>query len=140
MRSRRAVPVPTPERAVAPVPVAIRSGVRGGRRAAVLAIAALLVASLVLGACGDAGKAAAGIVVAVDAPVGEVTGFTLRTQQGDTMVLVIGALEVDGAAFPAAHLAEHAVTQAPIAVAYRVENGVNVAHRLVDAPWAAPSP
>ena len=99
----------------------------------------LLAASVVLGACGDPGKAAAGIVVALDAPAGEVTGFTLRTQRGETIVFVIGALEVDGAAFPAAHLAEHAVTQAPVAVAYRVENGVNVALRLVDAPWAAPS-
>ncbi len=32
------------------------------------------------------------------------------------------------------------MTLQPIAVAYRVENGVNVAHRMVDAPWAAPSP
>ena len=79
-------------------------------------------------------------MIAVDAPAGEVTGFTLRTQQGETIVFVIGTLEVDGAAFVASHLAEHAVTLQPIAVAYRVENGVNVAHRMVDAPWAAPSP
>ena len=105
-----------------------------------LAMLALLVAALLLGACGDPGKAAAGIVVAVDAPAGEVTGFTLRTQQGEAITFVIGTLEVDGAAFAASHLVEHAVTLQPIAVAYRVQDGLNVVHRMVDAPWAAPTP
>ena len=100
---------------------------------------ALLLAGIALGACGDPGKSAAGIVTAVDAPAGTVTGFTLRTQQGETLTFEIGALEVDGAAFAASHLVEHAVTLQPIAVAYRVEDGVNVVHRMVDAPWAAPS-
>ena len=75
----------------------------------------------------------------MDAPAGQVTGFTLRTQQGETIVFVIGTLELDGVAFAASHLVEHAVTLQPIAVAYRVRDGKNVAHRLVDAPWAAPS-
>jgi hypothetical protein len=96
--------------------------------------------ALSAGACGDPGKAAAGIVVAVEAPAGEVTGFTLRTQQGETQVFVIGDLEVDDAAFAASHLVEHAVTLQPIAVGYRVQDGRNVVHRMVDAPWAAPSP
>jgi hypothetical protein len=52
----------------------------------------------------------------------------------------IGELEVDGAAFAAAHLVEHAVTLQPISVGYRTRDGRNIAHRLVDAPWAAPSP
>ncbi len=110
------------------------------RSAGYLATALLLVAAMTLGACGDPGKAAAGIVIAIDAPGGEVTGFTLRTQQGETMSFVVGNLEVDGAAFAAPHLAEHAVTLQPIAVAYRVEGGANVVHRMVDAPWAAPAP
>jgi hypothetical protein len=111
------------------------------RAAATRRFMALVVAALmVLAACGDPGKAAAGIVVALDAPGGHVTGFTLRTQQGETIPFVIGNLETDGAAFPAAHLAEHAATLQPIAVAYRVEGGVNIVHRMVDAPWAAPSP
>jgi hypothetical protein len=79
-------------------------------------------------------------VIALDAPAGAVSGFTLRTQHGETLAFVIGDLEIDGAAFPAAHLAEHAATLQPIAVAYRVEDGVNVVRRMVDAPWAAPSP
>ena len=109
------------------------------RRTTVL-VALLLGASFVVSACGDPGKAAAGLVVAVDAPAGEVTGFTLRTGQGETIPFVIGTLEIDGAAFAASHLVEHAVTLQPIAVAYRVRDGRNVVHRMVDAPWAAPSP
>ncbi len=117
-----------------------RAWARVTASAGALALVPLLAGTLVLGACGDPGKAAAGIVVALDAPAGEVTGFTLRTQQGETITFAIGSLEVDGAAFAASHLAEHAATLQPIAVAYRVENGVNVVHRMVDAPWAAPSP
>ena len=103
-------------------------------------VALVLGAALAAAACGDPGKAAAGIVIAVDAPAGEVTGFTLRTRQGDTLPFVIGTLDADGAAFAASHLVEHAVTLKPIAVGYRVQDGTNVVHRLVDAPWAAPSP
>lgn len=108
----------------------------GSRRVA----AVLLVASLVAAACGDPGKATAGIVVALDASGGQVSGFTLRTPEGETILFVIGDLEVDAAAFPASHLTEHAVTLQPIAVAYRVVDGRNVVHRMVDAPWAGPSP
>lgn len=104
------------------------------------AIAGLLVAASVFGACGEPGRAAAGIVVAVDASGGAVTSFTLRTPEGEQIPFVVGDLEVDGAAFAASHLVEHAVTLQPIAVAYRVVDGRNVVHRMVDAPWAGPSP
>jgi hypothetical protein len=100
----------------------------------------LIGASLAAGACADPGLSAAGIVVAVEAPAGMVTGFSLRTQQGETVSFVIGTLELDGAAFAATHLVEHAISLEPIAVGYRVRDGANVVHRLVDAPWAAPSP
>jgi hypothetical protein len=108
------------------------------RRAAAVALA-LLATVLLVAACGDPGRSAAGIVVALDASGGQVSGFTLRTQDGATMTFVIGELETDGAAFPASHLAEHAVTLQPIAVGYRVRDGRNVVHRMVDAPWAAPT-
>jgi hypothetical protein len=106
----------------------------------IVPVALLLGAALAVGACADPGKAAAGIVIAVDAPAGEVTGFTMRTRQGEMIPFVIGTLEVDGSAFAAAHLVEHAVTLEPIAVGYRVRDGRNVVHRMVDAPWADPSP
>ena len=115
-----------------------RLGRPSGWRLAWLVVLVLGTA-LATAACGDPGKVAAGIVIAVDAPAGEVTGFTLRTQQGETLPFVIGTLDADGAAFAASHLVEHAVTLKPIAVGYRVQDGTNVVHRLVDAPWAAPS-
>ena len=113
---------------------------RPRRWRATILVSLLVGAAIGVGACGDPGKAAAGLVVAVDAPAGEVTGFTLRTQQGETIPFVIGTLEIDGAAFAASHLVEHAVTLQPIAIGYQVRDGRNVVHRMVDAPWAAPSP
>jgi len=82
---------------------------------------------------------AAGVVIALDASGGQVSSFTLRTTDGQVMPFVVGTLETDGAAFPASHLAVHAATLQPIAVAYRVEGGRNVVYRMVDAPWARPS-
>jgi uncharacterized lipoprotein YajG len=115
------------------------AAIRPRQRPAAAVTLALLAAILLLAACGDPGRSAAGIVAALDASGGQVTGFTLRTQDGATMTFEIGELETDGAAFPASHLAEHAVTLQPIAVGYRVQDGQNVVHRMVDAPWAAPT-
>ncbi len=102
-------------------------------------LAATLAVSLVMAACGTSGTTAAGVVIALDAPGGQVTSFTLRTTDGQLMPFDIGTLETDGAAFPASHLAVHAATLQPIAVAYRVEGGRDVVYRMVDAPWARPS-
>ena len=107
----------------------------GPTRLLALALAVVLAVT----ACGTPGKTAAGVVIALDAPAGEVTSFTLRTTDGQVVPFAIGALETDGAAFPASHLAVHAATLQPIAVAYRVEGGRNVVYRMVDAPWARPS-
>jgi hypothetical protein len=94
---------------------------------------------MALSGCGTAGKTAAGIVIGLDAPEGQVIGFTLRTTDGRVMEFVIGTLETDGAAFPASHLAVHAATLAPIAVAYREDGGQNIVFRMADAPWARPT-
>jgi hypothetical protein len=105
-----------------------------------LAIAIVLVIlALATAGCGTTGKSAAGVVIALDAPGGQVTSFTLRTTDGQVLLFAIGTLETDGAAFPASHLAVHAATLGPIAVAYREEGGRNVVYRLVDAPGAEPS-
>jgi hypothetical protein len=112
---------------------------RPARRRLALLVALILGTALAGAACGDPGKSAAGIVIAVEAPAGAVTGFTLRTQHGETLAFEIGVLDVDGAAFAASHLVEHAVTLQPIAVGYSIRDGTNVVHRMVDAPWAAPS-
>ena len=120
------------------------SGIGGaaGRRwvsAIAVTFVLLLAIALTVSACGDSGKTAAGVVIALDAPGGQVTSFRLRTTDGQIVSFDLGALETDGAAFPASHLAVHAATLGPIAVAYRVEGGRNVVYRMVDAPWAQPS-
>jgi len=102
-------------------------------------LAAMLAVSLATAACGTAGTTAAGVVIALDASGGQVSSFTLRTTDGRVIPFAVGTLETDGAAFPASHLAVHAATLQPIAVAYRVEGGRNVVYRMVDAPWARPS-
>ncbi len=99
----------------------------------------LFAVALAVAACGTPGKTAAGVVIALDASAGHVSSFTLRTTDGQIVSFAIGALETDGAAFPASHLAVHAATLQPIAVAYREEGGRNVVYRMVDAPWARPS-
>jgi hypothetical protein len=101
----------------------------------------VLAGALLLGACGPGpGRTAAGVVIAVDDQAGRVSGFTLRTSGGQTIVFRVGELEVDGAAFPASHLTEHAISLAPIAVAYREVADAKVAYRLVDAPWESAIP
>jgi len=109
-----------------------------GRRRARLALSLLapLAVAVALSGCGTAGKIAAGVVIGLDAPDGQVMSFTLRTTDGQVMRFSIGTLETDGAAFPASHLAVHAATLAPIAVAYREDGGRNVVYRMADAPWA----
>jgi hypothetical protein len=111
-----------------------RSRARGG---APLALAVAMAVALV--GCGTSGKTAAGVVLAIDATGGQVTSFTLRTTDGQVIPFAVGTLETDGAAFPASHLAVHAATLGPIAVAYREEGGRNVVYRMVDAPWAQPT-
>ena len=117
------------------------TGAEGHRKAAGVGAALVLWlgAALAVGACGSSGSTAAGVVIALDASGGQVTSFTLRTTDGQVMLFAIGTLDTDGAAFPASHLAVHAATLGPIAVAYRVEGGRNVVYRMVDAPWARPS-
>ena len=115
---------------------------RAGRRSGPGIVMRLCLAGalgLTIAACGQSGQTAAGVVIAVDASGGQVTSFTLRTTDGQVMAFTIGVLETDGAAFPASHLAVHAATLQPIAIAYRQEGGRNVVYRMVDAPWAQPS-
>ncbi len=102
--------------------------------AAPATVLAILILALAVAGCGTSGKTAAGVVIAIDATGGQVTGFTLRTTDGQVMPFVVGTLETDGAAFPASHLAVHAATLGPISVAYCDVGGRNVVYRLVDAP------
>jgi hypothetical protein len=75
-----------------------------------------------------------GVIVGVEAQaLDRVTGFTLRTADGASVVFVIGDLE-NGAEFPPGHLVEHQATAQPVRVWYRTEGDEKVAVRLEDAP------
>ena len=75
-----------------------------------------------------------GVVLRVDATgLTQVSGFTLRTDDGRETTYRIGALE-NGAEFPPGHLAEHVATAGRVRVFYREEGGARVAYRLEDAP------
>lgn len=108
----------------------------GRRRVAAVGVTVILLLTIALAvaACGATGKTAAGVVIALDAPGGQVTSFRLRTTDGQIVSFDLGVLETDGAAFPASHLAVHAATLERIAVNYRIEGGRNVVYRMVDAP------
>jgi hypothetical protein len=105
--------------------------------AAAWLVALALMAGLALAACGSSGKVAEGIVTDIqETSITDVTGFTLRTKDGQEMRFTIGQLELDGNAFNAGHLQVHRLSAQPIAVAYREDGGKLIAYRLVDAPWA----
>ena len=75
----------------------------------------------------------AGIVVDVtSAGLSQVTGFTLRTNSGETIQFMIGTLE-NGDEFPPGHLKEHQAAASPVLVFFREANGQLVVYRIEDA-------
>ena len=87
-------------------------------------------------ACGPAPQTAAGFVMDVKSTsLTQVSEFTMRTPEGELLVFRVGALELDGGAFPAGHLREHMALAQPVAVAFTIVDGERIATRLVDAPW-----
>ena len=114
-----------------------------GRRGVVgigLAIAVLALAFVLVSAFGQPPRRTeTGLVTAVDATsLTNVRGFTIRTDDGRTVVFRIGALE-NPAQFAPGHLLEHRATGVKIVVTYHQENGDLVAIRLDDAPGASPT-
>ena len=74
-----------------------------------------------------------GVLLGIDAAsLSEVTGFTLRLDDGRSFEFLIGTLE-NGVEFPPGHLAEHLATSTPIRVSFRVDGTSLVAYRLEDA-------
>jgi hypothetical protein len=114
-----------------------------GRRGVVwigIAIAVVGLGFVVVSASGQAPRQTeTGLVIAVDSSgLTDVRGFTIRTDDGRTVVFGIGSLE-NGAQFPPGHLLEHRATGVKIVVTYRQENGELVAIRLEDAPGSLPT-
>lgn len=75
-----------------------------------------------------------GVVVGVQSEgLDRVRSFTLRTQDGASVVFSLGDLE-NGVAFPPGHLVEHQATGQPVRVWYVADGEVNAAIRIEDAP------
>jgi hypothetical protein len=82
----------------------------------------------------DVASPVEGVVIAVDsAGLGQVRGFTLRTDGGFAVVFTLGTLE-NATEFSPSHLAEHQVSGEPVRVYFRLLDGEHEAYRLEDAP------
>ncbi|MFL5757692.1 MAG: hypothetical protein ACJ77N_15545 [Chloroflexota bacterium] len=74
-----------------------------------------------------------GVVTNVDSTgLTSVSGFTLRTNDGQTLTFRIGTLE-NAADFPPGHLSEHQATSEPVKVSFRQVGNDLVVYRLEDA-------
>jgi hypothetical protein len=65
----------------------------------------------------------------------QVTGFDMRTNDGQDYAFTIGTLE-NGNQFPPGHLAEHLATSSSVRVWFREDGGNLVVYRLEDTPLA----
>ena len=97
-------------------------------------------ALLMVVACSGPDQVAAGLVTDIDTlRPGRVQAFTLRTQDGASLVFDVSAgTDLGRGAFPADHLREHMATGAGVAVAYRTEGDRRIALKLTDADWIGP--
>ena len=95
-------------------------------------------ASISVPACGtpaaNPGSPLDGILTDIDSEgLTRVTGFRLRTNEGQEIAFKIGTL-ANGAEFPPGHLAEHLATSSPVRVYFREEGPDVVVYRLEEAP------
>jgi hypothetical protein len=82
----------------------------------------------------DATSPIDGVLTDIDSEgLTQVTGFTIRANDGRSITFKIGTLE-NGAEFPPGHLAEHLATSSPVRVYFRAEGPDLVVYRLEDAP------
>lgn len=100
-----------------------------------LAIAAAAVALLVAQSLGlGQPTTATGIVIDVQSTSAvDITGFTLRTEDGLLQQYAVGRLDTASPAFPAVHLRSHLISLIPVVVTYEMDGDQRVALRVVDA-------
>jgi len=63
----------------------------------------------------------------------DITGFTLRTQDGQLHYYAVGRLDTASPGFPAVHLRSHLISLIPVVVTYEMDGDQRVAVRIVDA-------
>jgi hypothetical protein len=100
-----------------------------------VALAAVALVAMAVGACDDGALVVRGIVIDVQqSSVAHVEGFTLRSETGELFHFVVGDLPAGGGSFPAIHLRDHLASASPIAVRYVVKDAQLIVLRLADAP------
>lgn len=100
-----------------------------------LVVTAAAVALLVAQGLGIGRPATAtGLVIDVQSTSAvDITGFTLRTPDGQIQHYAVGHLDTASPAFPAVHLRSHLISLLPVVVTYEMDGDQRVAVRLVDA-------
>jgi hypothetical protein len=105
--------------------------VAGGALVVALAAVALLVAQ---GLGIGQPSTETGLVIDVQSTSAvDITGFTLRTQDGRIQQYAVGRLDTASPAFPAVHLRSHLISLIPVVVTYEMDGDQRVALRIVDA-------
>jgi len=109
----------------------LRYVVAGGALVVALAAVALLVAQ---GLGIGQPSTETGLVIDVQSTSAvDITGFTLRTQDGRIQQYAVGRLDTASPAFPAVHLRSHLISLIPVVVTYEMDGDQRVALRIVDA-------
>jgi hypothetical protein len=77
---------------------------------------------------------ATGLVIDVQSTSAvDITGFTLRTADGQIQHYAVGRLDTASPGFPAVHLRSHLISLIPVVVTYEMDGDQRVAVRIVDA-------
>jgi hypothetical protein len=98
-------------------------------------IVSLLLVLAFAAACDDGGQVITGIVIDVQqSGPADVTGFTLRADDGRLMAFKLGESADASSTFPSIHLRDHMASAQRVAVRYVASDGGPVAIRLADAP------
>ncbi|MFI5292109.1 MAG: hypothetical protein ACHQ02_04525 [Candidatus Limnocylindrales bacterium] len=98
-----------------------------------LVVLALAIVSVT--ACDDGGLVTTGVVIDVQqTDPATVTGFTLRADDGRTIIFGVGQTSSSDGSFPSIHLRDHLVSAQRVAVRYVEGDDGPVAIRLADAP------
>jgi hypothetical protein len=75
-------------------------------------------------------------VIAANGPdATDVSDFTLRTNEGESILFQVGVLDLAGGGLNAPHLREHLVSGVPITAYFTVQpDGTKLVNRYIDAP------
>jgi hypothetical protein len=102
-------------------------------------LAGLTLAAAILAAgCSPSQLTATGVVIQVTGTSpSAISSFLLHTADDQVLTFAVGPVTFDQRSFPPEHLREHQALALPVVVTYQVQEGQNIAVKLVDAPLPA---